>query len=153
GGRGGSWTADDTIYFAPTAISGLSKVSASGGTAQPVTMLDRGKGEVSHRWPQVLPGGKAVLFTVWTGPGSDEKYLELQVLATGERRVLAQSANSGVYAASGHLVYSQAGTLTTVPFDLSRMTVTGPPARQTEQVRRGGEGDDFAVSDSGELIY
>jgi serine/threonine-protein kinase len=152
-GRGGSWSADDTIYFSPTSTSGLSKVSASGGTPQPVTMLDRGKGEVSHRWPQVLPGGKAVLFTVWTGPGSDEKYLELQVLATGERRILAQSADSGVYVASGHLVYSQVGVLTAIPFDLSRMTVTGPPARQTEQVRHGGEGDEFAVSESGELIY
>jgi serine/threonine-protein kinase len=152
-GRGGSWTTDETIYFAPTVTSGLSKVSASGGTPQAVTMLDRGKGEVSHRWPQVLPGGKAVLFTVWTGPGSDEKYLELQVLATGERRVLAQSANSGRYLASGHLVYSQAGALTAVPFDLSRMTVTGPPARQNEQVKLGGEGDDFAVSESGELMY
>jgi serine/threonine-protein kinase len=153
-GVGGSWGADDTIYFAPTNTSGLLKVSASGGgTPQLVTMLDRGKGEVSHRWPQVLPGSKAVLFTVWTGPGSDEKYLELQVLATGERRVLVQSASSGRYTASGHLVYSQVGALTAVAFDLSRMTVTGAPTRLIEQVKVNGEGDDFAISESGELIY
>lgn len=118
-----------------------------------MTTLDRSKGEVSHRWPQVLPGGKAVLFTVWTGPGSDEKYLELQSLETGERRVLAQSADSGRHAASGHLVYSQAGALTAVPFDLARLTVNGPPVKLTEMVKRGNEGDHFALSESGGLVY
>jgi hypothetical protein len=54
GGRGGAWSADDTIYFAATNIGGLNKVSASGGTVSVVTTLDRDAGEVSHRWPAVL---------------------------------------------------------------------------------------------------
>jgi serine/threonine-protein kinase len=52
-GRGGSWAEDDTIYFAPANTSGIWKISASGGTPQPVTTVDRSPGEVSHRWPGV----------------------------------------------------------------------------------------------------
>jgi len=63
--RGGSW-AGDTIYFAPNSNSIISKVSADGGAPTVVTTLDRAKGEVSHRWPQVLPGGTALLFDAWT---------------------------------------------------------------------------------------
>jgi serine/threonine protein kinase len=89
-GLGGSWGTDDTIYFAPFNTSGIWRVSASGGMPREVTRLDRKQGEVSHRWPQVLPGGKAVLFTVWTGPGWDEKHLVMQVADTSEHRTLVR---------------------------------------------------------------
>src|SRR5262249_2194537 len=62
--RGASWGPDDTIIFTPTdSISGLFEVSADGGTPKPLTTPDRKKGETSHRWPEILPGGKALLFT------------------------------------------------------------------------------------------
>ena len=38
--------------------------SAAGGTAEPLTKLDEAKGEKTHRWPQWLPDGRSVLFTV-----------------------------------------------------------------------------------------
>lgn len=156
-GVGGSWAADDTIYFAPLSVGGVWRVRASGGTPEEITRLDRSKGEVSHRWPQALPGGKAIVFTVWVGPGWDEKSLQLQVLGTGERRVLAQGGSSGRYVASGHVVYNRngAGNLMALPFDLERLTVAGGPAMAlTEQVWEGGaEGAQFAVSDAGTLAY
>jgi serine/threonine-protein kinase len=153
-GVGGSWASDDTIYYAPFSISGVWKVSAAGGMAQPVTTLDRDKGEVSHRWPQILPGGQAVLFTVWTGPGWDEARLELKILATGERRVLIRGAGTGRYVPSGHLVYSRAGVLMAVPFDLSRLEVgLSPPVALTEQVRDTVEGAAYTVSDAGVIAY
>ena len=61
--RGGSWGEDGTIVFTPDNRVALSKVSSAGGTPQPLTTLDKQAGEVTQRWPQVLPGGKAVLFT------------------------------------------------------------------------------------------
>ena len=157
GGLGGDWTADDTIYFVPSNTNGVWRIAASGGTPQEVTRLDRSKGEVSHRWPQALPGGKAVVFTVWVGPGWDEKSLQMHVLGTGERRVLAQGAGSGRYVASGHLVYNRDGAqnLMALPFDLARLQVAGGPAvALVEQVWEGGaEGAQFAVSDAGTMAY
>ena len=60
-GQGGSWGEDGNIVAALDGLSGLSRVPSSGGTPAPLTEL--GQGEVTHRWPQILPGGKAVLFT------------------------------------------------------------------------------------------
>src|SRR5260370_36235906 len=60
-GRGGTWSPDNSIIFG-SANSGLMRVSASGGTPERLTRLDSSRGERSHRWPKVLPGGQAVLF-------------------------------------------------------------------------------------------
>ena len=108
--RGASWGADDNIILTPTlAFSGLFRVSAAGGTPKPLTIPDRKKGYVSHRWPQILPGGKAVLFTGWTGASFDEARIDVLSLATGEQRVLLQGGTCARYVSSGHLVYARAG--------------------------------------------
>ena len=153
-GQGGSWGPDETIYYAAGPASPIWKIPAAGGSPEQVTTLDRSKGEVSHRWPQLLPGGKALLFTTWTGPGWDERHLHLHVLGTGERRALLQGASTGRYVASGQLVYSRAGALLTTPFDLARLAVAAVPPTPVElQVREESQGAEFAVSDNGMLAY
>jgi Tol biopolymer transport system component/tRNA A-37 threonylcarbamoyl transferase component Bud32 len=149
---GGTWAADNTIYFAPFNTSALWKVSASGGASTPVTTLNRSKGEVSHRWPQVLPGGEAIIFTVWTGPGSDERHLHLQMLGSGERRVLVQGASTGRYVSSGHLLYARDDALFAMLFDLAHLQVTGPAVPMLERAL-DDEGAYFSVSASGLLAY
>jgi hypothetical protein len=68
-GRGGSWAPDNTIVFTPASAPGigLSRVPASGGVPGVITTPDHQRGEIAHRWPEVLPGG-SVLFTIWAGP-------------------------------------------------------------------------------------
>ena len=78
--RGASWSPDGTIIFAPNPASGLFRVSAAGGDAQPVTTLDKAKKEATHRWPQVLPGGKAVIFTSHTQTTADFDNATIEVL-------------------------------------------------------------------------
>ena len=56
--RGGSWGEDGNIVFAGNTRSGLLRVSDAGGIPQPLTELDLQKGEITHRFPQILPGGK-----------------------------------------------------------------------------------------------
>src|SRR5258705_13555876 len=57
-GRGGTWTEDGTIIFSPNNAVGVNllRVSSSGGTPEPFSKLE--PGEVTQRYPQVLPGGK-----------------------------------------------------------------------------------------------
>jgi serine/threonine-protein kinase len=151
---GGYWGQDETIYYAAGPSSPIWQIPAAGGSPRQVTTLDRGKGEVSHRWPQLLPGGRALLFTTWTGPGWDERHLHLHVLGTGERRPLLEGASTGRYVASGQLLYSRAGALLTTPFDLPRLAVaSGPPTPVELQVREESQGAEFAVSDNGMLAY
>ena len=92
------------------------------------------------------------MFTVWTGPGSDEKHLHLYVLKTGERRELVRGASSGHYIPSGHLLYSRSGALKAVPFDLGSLQVSGSPVALPDRAV-DIESAAFAVSESGTLAY
>src|SRR5262245_22731460 len=143
--RGAAWGPDDTIYFSASAGAGLRKVAASGGSPQEFTALDRSKGEISHRLPQVLPGGKAVLFTVWTGPGWDEMQVEILILSNKERHIVVKNGHTGRYVPSGHVVYTREGALLAVPFDLDKLQVTGPPTTLEGMLQDGNEGGLFAV--------
>ena len=80
------WAPGDTIYYDLDPPNGIMKVSASGGTPQPVTVLDAKKQETVHRYPEILPEGKALLLTVRTGdqPSFDEA--DIQVLSLADRR-------------------------------------------------------------------
>ena len=149
---GGSWGPDNTIYFAPFNTSGLWRVSSAGGAPDKVTTLDRLKGETSHRWPRVLPGGTAVLLTVWTGPGWDEHEVHVFNISTGERRVIVKGGAGGTYASSGHVVYSRADVMMAVAFDLSRLDTTGSPFALSERAFEE-DGTEFAVSTSGLFAY
>ena len=85
---GAAWGPNDTIVFAPSVGRGLFEVSAAGGAPQELTRLKEGEG--SHRWPQFLPDGKTLLFTVTSGANIDE--IAAQRLDTGEQRVLIRGA-------------------------------------------------------------
>jgi eukaryotic-like serine/threonine-protein kinase len=151
GSRGASWGPDDAIIFAPSTGSGLYRVSAAGGSPTALTVPDRKKGEFSHRWPEILPGGKALLFTIW---GGAEMRIGLLSLETGERRILL---DGGAYARyfSGHLIYARAGGLLAVPFDLKRLQVTGSPVSVLEGVWMNTVNGavDLNISGDGSLVY
>ncbi len=153
-GLGGAWSQDGTIYFAPFNTSAIWKVSSNGGTPHEVTRLDRSQGEVSHRWPQMLNDGRTLLFTAWTGPGWDEHSLLGQTGDNTAHRLLVRGASTGRYIPSGHIVYSRADTLIAAPFDIVSLSVTGPPTTLIERAsEQQGEGAQFAVSDTGTLVY
>jgi serine/threonine-protein kinase len=151
-----SWAPDDTIVFSPNRISPLLGVSAAGGTPQALTELDFRRGEGSHRWPQVLPSGKAVLFTAPTGAGSvDKSQIEVHSFVTGSRKVLVQGGTSARYVPTGHLVYARAGRLMAAPFDLARLEVTGPaiPLLDGLLVDPSTGAAQFSFSEKGDLVY
>jgi serine/threonine-protein kinase len=102
-GLGGSW-AGDLIVFASNTGSGLSTVSADAGRPQRVTNLDATKGEFSHRWPEWLPGGESVIYTVGTVGTWNQAEIVAQSLTTGERSVLVQGGTNPHYLPTGHLV-------------------------------------------------
>jgi serine/threonine protein kinase/Tol biopolymer transport system component len=146
------WAPDDSIFFA-TGFSGLWRVPASGGTPQLVTTLDTKKGEFSHRWPQILPGGREVLFTV-QGPNSTDFHVAVESLMTRQRRNLTEKGSYARYASSGHLVYAWEGSLLASPFDLVRLEVTGPESSILENLPLDKDGAAmFALSGNGTLIY
>ena len=123
--RGATWGPDDTIIFGTGEASGLWRVSASSGEPEQLTTLDAQRGGINHRWPHILPGGRAVLFTIWGG-GIDNSRIAVLNLDTGEQRVLVPGGSYPRYSPTGHLVYGVSGTLRAVAFDLDRLEVTDP---------------------------
>ena len=154
---GGSWGDDGTIVFTPN-IAALSKISSAGGTPQTLTTLDKQGGEVTHRWPQVLPGGKAVLFTASTGVAGasfEDAQIVVYSMASGQRKTVQRGGFYARYLPSGHMVYMHEGTLFAVPFDLQRLEVTGQPTPILEGVvaNPGTGGAQFSFSETGNLVY
>jgi hypothetical protein len=84
---------------------------------------DAAAGEVAFG-PQVLAGGRAVLFTLLGGreskgadPRWDDAQIVVQALDSGQRSVLVRGGTAGQYVPTGHLLYVRQGTLFAMPFD------------------------------------
>jgi serine/threonine-protein kinase len=153
--RGASWGEDGTIVAALSNTSGLHRIPASGGPApQPITQL-RG-GEVTHRWPQVLPGGRAVLFTASKNLSNYEgANLEVLTYKTGERRVIQQGGYFGRLADSGHLLYVHEGALFALPVDGSTAKPQAAPVPILDDVASSSTSaaGQFDLSRTGIFVY
>ena len=125
--RGASWGPDDTIVFAEEGYGGLFRVSANGGEPETLTTLDEGQGEIAHRWPEVLPGGRALLFTSARGVRTEDREIALLDLVSGERSELIATGSNPHYSPIGHIVYGLGATLRAVSFDLDELVITGDP--------------------------
>ncbi|HEX5217373.1 MAG TPA: protein kinase [Vicinamibacterales bacterium] len=150
-GRGGTWGEDGQIYFAQTNRTGIWRIAASGGAPTEFTQLKREAGEVSHRWPQTLPGHH-LIYTVWTGPGPDEKSVVMRT-AAGEQITLVRGGDRGRFAAPGYLVYSRGDSLMALAFDPAKPDLSGAvPVRLPGPIRGDStEAPAFEVSAAGLL--
>ena len=121
---------DGNIIASLRVSGGLSRVSAAGGSPTPVTELE-GE-ERTHRWPQILPGGKAILFTVENSTvGFDDAKIDAVTVADHRRKTLQGEGTFGRYLAAsggkGYLTYVNRGTLFAVPFDPEKLEASGSP--------------------------
>ena len=149
--RGASWGPDGKIVFAPLTVGGLSTVSTTGGSIETLTTLDPERDGKSHRWPSYLPGGKALLFTSWTGGHYNVEVLSLD---NGNRRMLVEDASYARYLETGHLVFARGNSLMAAPFDSARLEV-GPPVAIIENVMTDARTGAalFTVVDKGLIVY
>ena len=152
--RGATWGEDGNIIFATNSLfSGLLRVSAAGGQPSVLTTLERG--DTDHLWPELLPDGEALLFTIAPATGAIENaQIAVRDLKTGTAKVLLTGGSHAYYVATGHLVYAVTGMLRAVAFDLQRLEVAGKPATVLEGVSTTAEGSaDIAMAANGSLVY
>ena len=155
-GISATWAADGTIIFATAATSaGLQRVSADGGKATVLTRPERARGELNHLWPESLPGGEAILYTVKATTGTLEAAsIAVFDLRSGRSTILLRGGSHAQYRPSGHLVYAADGTLRAVRFDLTHRAVTGTSIPVVQDVRTTLLGAVQAVlANDGTLVY
>src|SRR5262249_5043353 len=123
---------------------------------QPVPLTTLDKGETTQRWPQMLHGGKAVLFTSNGVPdGFKEANVVVQTLPNGPRTILVRGAYYGRVLPSGHLVYVHDGVVFAARFDLDRLELTGQavPALRDVTVNAPVGAAELTFSDTGTVAY
>lgn len=155
---GGDWGEDGNIIMSLRPNAPLSRVSSDGGTPVPITQL---KGdERTHRWPQILPGGKAIVFTAHNATiGFSDAHIEVVTLKDGHRKTIQRGGTFGRYVAAsdrkGYLTFVNRGTLFAVAFDLDRLETTGLPVPVLQQVSHSDLFGSAKVSSSqnGTLVY
>ena len=154
-GRGGAWNRDGTILFSPSVLSGLVRVSSSGGTPTPVTQLDSSRFETSHRWATFLPDGRHFLYLAANFTGRlGYNAIYLGSLDSPERRLLLNTSANASYVEPGYLVYLKEGTLVAQPFDWKHGTLSGEPRVLSDEVLYFPQVDRavYAVSNADVLI-
>ena len=149
-----TWGERDTIVFATTlAASGLWRVAANGG--EPVQITTLRPDDTQHGYPQLLPGGTQLLFSVRR---KNTWQLALLNLESGDWRLLGNGRPIGEgaqYLPTGHLLYAQGGGLVVTPFDPSIGTLDQPPVPLLERVETSRFGGAYfaLASSAGTLVY
>ena len=152
---GATWGPDGNIVVGGAITHGLTRVPAGGGA--PAPLLKLANGEFAQSQPQLLPGGKAVLFaSVGASLNPDQASIDVLTLADGRRKTVARGGISPIYLPSGHLTYLNKSNLFAVAFDLDRLETRGNAVRVLDDV--GYESPTNApvalsFSTAGTLIY
>ena len=159
-GRGGAWSRQGTIIFAPNPTAGLARISASGGVPTPVTEISSGVpnfANLSHRWPIFLPDGVHFLYTMNDFSGVQGKAIDAiyaGALGSKEQRRLAASNSNSAYVSPGYLVFSQSGTLMAQRFDADHLQLIGEPFTVADSEYLSAVARTlFSVSQNGVLVY
>jgi Tol biopolymer transport system component len=123
-GRGGAWNQDGVIVFAQASEGPLFKVSSGGGEVTPVTSLDAGKHEQSHRFPSFLSDGDHFLYVALPrGPNGWDVFVGSLKSKTSKKVLTAGSA--AIFAEPGYLVFAREGRVMAQRFDTSRLELQG----------------------------
>ena len=152
-GFGASWAAD-AIVFAPSNGSALFRVPGEGGTPTAVTELDTARGEFSHRWPDLMSDGRAVVFATGTEGSWDDAEIVVQPLGGGVRHVLVHGGSNPRFLPGGRLAYIRGGNIFLASFDDRTWRLTSEPVPVLNVVEHSLDGAaQFSVSSSGGLLY
>jgi serine/threonine-protein kinase len=153
---GASWSEDGSILVSQVG-KGLVRIPAGGGP--PETIVELGTRERALARPQLLPGGKAILFVATTSLGVDTYTIEVVTLADRHRKIVVRGGHSPRYVptpnGAGHVIYANKATLFAVPFDLERLETRGTAVPVLDDVAFEASTGvaQFDVSETGTLVY
>ena len=129
--RGMVWGRDGYVYFVPSYATGVYRTRAhGGGQVEVVTAPDTTTSERTHRWPDLIPDGRGLVFTSERSdsPGDYENAdIKVWDANTNEIRELGIKGAMARYVSTGHLLVARQGTIYAYPFDEKSLAVNGDP--------------------------
>jgi eukaryotic-like serine/threonine-protein kinase len=150
-----SWGLDGIVFGQGS--RGILRAPSSGGTVEVIARVKDGE---LAQGPQILPGGRHVLFTVATGTGPDrwdKAHIVVQTLKSEERKTLIEGGTDARYVPTGHIVYAVSGRLFAVAFDPERLAIKGHGVPIVDGVSRAATNSTgaahFSFSSTGSLVY
>jgi serine/threonine-protein kinase len=154
---GARWESDNTILFGQNSNSGQGILRVSGDGGMPELLVKSEEGGALHG-PQMLPGGRAVLFTqILRGTSWDQAQIAVESLDTHTRKVVVNGGTDARYLPTGHIVYVVEGSLFAVPFDVASLETTGGPVPLIEGIPQSPVNltgaAHFDVAGNGSLVY
>ena len=154
---GGAWGKDGTILFAPTTVSPLFRVPASGGTLAAATELRRPR-QTNHRGPSFLPDGRRFLFhalaaRVGNSGEPDESGIYLGSLDGSAPKRLTAADSAAIFIPPDRIVFVEERKLVARRIDLARGEVSGDPVTLAEPVSATAGLGWFSVSATGLVAY
>jgi len=147
---GGTWNGHGSILFG--SATGIQRVSAEGGTPEPVTSLV--DDESGHFWPSFLPDGDRFLYLSWSAAAGGRALYVTRLGEAGRSRIMAAESNAG-YTTAGNLVFHREGTVYAQSVDPSTLAPVGQPQRVADGLtfsKTTGRGL-FEVARDGTLAY
>ena len=153
-GRGGSWSEDGVIIYAPETEGVVRRVAATGGASSAVTSLDTVAGVKGHRWPHFLPGGRRFLFFGRTTEKDSDEGIYLASLDGGPARLVLNAHSGAAFLPPNRILFVADGTLVSREFDPESGRVTGPQVRVAERVATSSNFySAFSAASNGTIAY
>ncbi len=152
----GSWADDGTIVFGvPSGSRGLQRISDDGARLESLIAPAPEQNEVYYCYPQVLPGGNAILYSHVYFHVSPASRIEAFLPETGKRQAVLDNASYATYVESGHLIFVRGKGLMAAPFDVEQLKVTGPLVPIVDNVGFdwGGRTPQITISRNGTAVY
>jgi len=152
--RGGSWSENGDIIYAPETDGVLMRVSADAGAPSAVTSLDTVPGAIGHRWPHFLPGGRRFLFFARNTEKQSDEGIYLASLDGGPARMVLNAHNGAAFLPPNRILFVADGTLISREFDPESGRVTGPQVPLVEHVATSSNFySAFAAANNGTIAY
>jgi len=153
-GRGGSWSENDDIIYAPETDGVVRRVSAGGGGSSAVTSLDTVSEGVGHRWPHFLPGSRRFLFFNRNAEKESDEGIYLASLDGGPARMVLNAHSGAAFLPPSRILYVADGTLVSREFDPESGRVAGPQVPLAEHVATSSNFySAFSAASNGTIAY
>lgn len=153
--RGGTWSKENVILFAPAPPAPTFRISASGGELTPLNSVDIPNGEYPQWFPQFLPDGRHYLFLSGGSRRAGTRLVNIGSLDSREVKPVMTTDFTALYAKPGYLLFRRDTKLMAQKFDADRLELSGDPFPVAEQI--GVDGLTYqtlvSASDQGVLAY